>query len=56
MGVAAQLLEDTDLRLVEIASRVGYRSEFSFSRAFKSTRGISPIQFRRGRRIDGRDN
>jgi AraC-like DNA-binding protein len=48
MGVAAQLLEDTDLRLVEIASRVGYRSEFSFSRAFKSARGISPIQYRRG--------
>jgi AraC-like DNA-binding protein len=51
MGVAAQLLEDTDLRLVEIASRVGYRSEFSFSRAFKSTRGISPIQYRRERQI-----
>jgi len=47
MGIAAQLLEETDLRLVEIASRVGYRSEFSFSRAFKSARGISPIQYRR---------
>jgi AraC-like DNA-binding protein len=35
MGIAAQLLEETDLRLSEIASRVGYRSEFSFSRAFK---------------------
>lgn len=47
MGIAAQLLEDTDLRLGEIASRVGYRSEFSFSRAFKSARGVSPIQCRR---------
>jgi AraC-like DNA-binding protein len=47
MGIAAQLLEDTDLRLGEIASRVGYRSEFSFSRAFKSARGASPIQYRR---------
>src|SRR5258705_2157050 len=47
MGIAAQLLEDTDLRLIEIASRVGYRSEFSFSRAFKSARGVSPTQYRR---------
>ncbi|QBQ99485.1 AraC family transcriptional regulator [Paraburkholderia pallida] len=47
MGIAAQLLEQTDLRLGEIASRVGYQSEFSFSRAFKSTRGVSPIQYRR---------
>jgi AraC-like DNA-binding protein len=35
MGIAAQLLEETDLRLSEIASRVGYLSEFSLSRAFK---------------------
>ena len=47
MGIAAQLLEDTDLRLAEIAPRVGYRSEFSFSRAFKLARGVSPIQYRR---------
>ena len=47
MGIAAQLLERTDLRLGEIASRVGYRSEFSFSRAFKLARGVSPIHYRR---------
>jgi AraC family transcriptional activator of mtrCDE len=47
MGIAAQLLEETDLRLSDIASRVGYRSEFSFSRAFKLARGVSPIQYRR---------
>jgi AraC family transcriptional activator of mtrCDE len=47
MGIAAQLLEETDLRLAEIAPRVGYRSEFSFSRAFKLARGVSPIQYRR---------
>jgi len=47
MGIAVQLLEDTDLRLAEIAPRVGYRSEFSFSRAFKLARGVSPIQYRR---------
>ena len=47
MGIAAQLLEETDLRLSEIAPRVGYRSEFSFSRAFRLARGVSPIQYRR---------
>jgi AraC family transcriptional activator of mtrCDE len=47
MGIAAQLVEETDLRLSEIASRVGYQSEFSFSRAFKLARGVSPIQYRR---------
>src|SRR5258706_13522737 len=47
MGIAAQLFETTDLRLGEIAARVGYRSEFSFSRAFKLARGVSPIQYRR---------
>jgi len=40
MGIAAGLLEETDLRLTEIAPRVGYRSEFSFSRAFKLARGV----------------
>ncbi|WP_267956583.1 AraC family transcriptional regulator [Paraburkholderia sp. HP33-1] len=49
MGIAAQLLEETGLRLGEIASRVGYGSEFSFSRAFKLARGVSPIQYRRKR-------
>lgn len=47
MGVAAQLLQETDLRLSEIAGRVGYQSEFSFSRAFKRWRGVAPVRFRR---------
>ena len=47
MGVAAQLLEETDLRLADIAARVGYQSEFSFSNAFKQARGVAPTRFRR---------
>lgn len=54
MGIAAQLLEETELRLGEIAARVGYKSEFTFSRAFKLARGISPIQYRRARGNDQR--
>lgn len=47
MGIAARLLEASDLRLSEIAARVGYQSEFSFSRAFKQARGIAPHHYRR---------
>ena len=46
MGIAAQLLEHTGLRLTEIAARVGYKSEFAFSRAFACARGLSPARFR----------
>lgn len=51
MGIAAQLLEETELRVSEIASRVGYTSEFSFSRAFKLARGMPPTQHRRVRAL-----
>lgn len=46
--LAAQLLEQTDLRLAEIAERVGFKSEFSLSRASKAERGLSPAAFRSG--------
>lgn len=47
MGVAAQLLEQSSLQVSEIAVRVGYQSEFSFSRAFRKARGMSPMQARK---------
>src|SRR3984893_4496311 len=46
MGIAAQLLEHTGLRLAEIAARVGYKSEFAFGRGFARARGLSPAGFR----------
>jgi AraC-like DNA-binding protein len=46
MGIASRLLGNTDLRVSEIAARVGYQSEFSFSRAFKRMRGTSPTHYR----------
>jgi AraC-like DNA-binding protein len=47
MGLASKLLRETDAPLAQIAARVGYDSEFSFSRAFKRGRGVAPIAFRR---------
>jgi AraC-like DNA-binding protein len=49
LALAASLLEDDDSSLAEIASRVGYASEFAFSRAFKRQHGVAPGVFRRFR-------
>lgn len=47
MQVAAELLLDTDAALAEIATRVGYQSEFAFGRAFKRHHGVAPGTYRR---------
>jgi AraC-like DNA-binding protein len=43
---AAFLLSDTSLDVQEIASRLGFKNQFHFSRAFKSAFGHSPSEFR----------
>ena len=45
---AAMLVKNTD-RLGAIAEVVGYDSVYSFSRAFKSTFGVAPMQYRNGK-------
>lgn len=47
LELAVELLMDGDGSLAEIASRVGYESEFAFSRAFKRHMGEAPGAFRR---------
>lgn len=47
LGRAATLLRTTAAKLPEIADRVGYESEFAFSRAFKRVSGLSPSDFRK---------
>lgn len=46
LGIAAQLLSQTTLSIGEIAYKVGYQSEYSFNRAFKTARGITPAKAR----------
>jgi AraC-like DNA-binding protein len=50
MDLAAQRLRDTEDTVGAIAARVGYRSEYSFSRAFARHRGIAPGRYRRDAR------
>lgn len=44
---AKELLLESELTIVEIASRVGYEDALHFSRIFKRSTGISPSLFRR---------
>ena len=47
MDLARQFLITSDLSLAEIATRVGYSSEYAFSDAFKRTHGHRPGAMRR---------
>jgi AraC-like DNA-binding protein len=47
MQHAVRLLCDTSHALEQIASAVGYKDAFSFSKVFKRTLGVSPREFRR---------
>lgn len=46
INVAQNLLVHTDLRVTEIAEKVGYTSTHYFSRIFKTVTGVSPLLFR----------
>lgn len=46
MRWAAELLQETDLQIKEIAGLVGYEDQFYFSRLFKSVHGLSPRDYR----------
>lgn len=46
LGIASKLLDETNLSITEISSRVGYSSENAFNRAFKQIRGLTPTQER----------
>ena len=50
MDLAAQRLRDTDDTVAAVAAAVGYRSEYSFSRAFTRNRGLAPGRYRRDAR------
>ncbi|MFI6395033.1 AraC family transcriptional regulator [Nonomuraea sp. NPDC050547] len=47
LGTAARMLRDKDAALSEIATAVGYSSEYAFSNAFKRQYGMAPGKYRR---------
>jgi AraC-like DNA-binding protein len=53
LGLAAELLVETDATIEQVAQRVGYQSPFSFSAAFRRVQGVSPRDFRRQRGTAG---
>jgi AraC-like DNA-binding protein len=50
MTIAARLLRTSDASLQTIAGRVGYGSEYAFSKAFKRELGLAPAHYRRQQR------
>ncbi|SDD18231.1 Helix-turn-helix domain-containing protein [Paenibacillus sp. UNCCL117] len=48
MERAGELLRDPKLRIYEVAGRVGYRYMPYFSKQFKETYGMTPVEFRNG--------
>jgi two-component system response regulator YesN len=47
MTHARELLTATDLRVYEVADRVGYRSQYYFNARFKRRHGLTPLQYRK---------
>ena len=47
MEKAAELLESTPLRVIEIANTVGYENQGKFAKVFAEVYGVSPLEFRR---------
>jgi two-component system response regulator YesN len=46
IGKAIELFEDEDLKMYEIAEKVGYTTQHYFSSVFKKELGISPIDYK----------
>ena len=47
IGEAKRLLTETDMRIVEIGTTVGYESEKHFLKSFKSAVGVTPSEYRK---------
>ncbi len=51
LGYAAELLETSALRIKDIVDRAGFSSHTYFNRAFKRHYGVSPVSFRREKKM-----
>ncbi|MHB8127709.1 MAG: response regulator transcription factor [Mobilitalea sp.] len=46
LGKAIELFENEDLKMYEIADRIGYTTQHYFSSVFKKVLGVSPLEYR----------
>ena len=47
MEKAAELLEATTLKVIEIANAVGYENQGKFAKVFSEVYGMTPLVYRR---------
>lgn len=47
MEKAAELLESTNMKVIDIAIRVGYENQGKFVKVFSNLYGVPPLEFRR---------
>lgn len=50
---AKRLLEETDMRVIEISQAVGYENEKHFMKTFKAICGVSPTEYRKNALLKG---
>ena len=50
---SGQMLRETDAPVSLIAASLGFEDQNAFSRAFKNSRGVSPMAYRKGREFPG---
>lgn len=55
MLLAAKLLRETRLSVIEVANRAGYLNQSKFSAAFRRTYGRTPLEYRRESRLTAPD-
>lgn len=51
---AKRLLEETDMKVIDISSRVGYENEKHFMKTFKAACGVSPTEYRKNMQFKGK--
>lgn len=53
---AANLLEDTDMKIKDIVEKIGFSSQTYFNRSFKRHYDTSPVNYRRDKKVDKLSN
>lgn len=51
---AKRLLEETDMKVLDISSQVGYENEKHFMKTFKAACGVSPTEYRKNMQFKGK--